>query len=281
MEDPFLPATYPYPDPVNLCQGRGKMSCFVLRPEAVIFDFDGIIVDTEPLHYEALRKVLEPFGIRIEWDEYVRTYMGFDDRDAFREAFHARGIDLDGRRTKELVASKSIIFQEVILNGVRDYPGAVSAISSLDAAGIPLAISSGALRSDILPVLRQLRIDHCFRHIVAADDVRKSKPDPESYALAFQRLKRSHPSLLTTPDRSLAVEDTPAGIRSAKGAGLRVLAVTNSYGEEELAEADRNGRQPAHQPARRGGADRGPDGHHGRIVEVGYRRVGRFCHDRS
>lgn len=210
----------------------------ILEPEAVIFDFDGVIVDTEPLHYEALRKVLEPFGIRIEWEEYVRTYMGFDDRDAFHEAFHARGIDPDDRRTRDLVASKSLIFQELIRHGVRDYPGAVSVISSLHAAGLPLAIASGALRSDIHPVLRQLRIDHCFSRIVAADDVRKSKPDPESYTLAFRGLKRSHPALLTTPDRSLAVEDTPAGIRSAKRAGLRVLAVTNSYGGEELAEAD-------------------------------------------
>lgn len=210
----------------------------ILKPEAVIFDFDGVIVDTEPLHFEALRKVLEPLGIRIEWEEYVRTYMGFDDRDAFHEAFHSRGTDLDDRRMAELLSSKSKLFQEVIRSGVRDYPGAVSLIASLHAAGLPLAISSGALRSDILPVVTLLRIDHCFSHIVAADDVRKSKPDPESYTLAFQRLKRSHPALLTTPDRSLAVEDTPAGIRSAKRAGLRVLAVTNSYGEEELAEAD-------------------------------------------
>ncbi len=213
-------------------------SCTIPVPEAVIFDFDGVIVDTEPLHFKALRRVLEPFGIRFEWEEYVRTYMGFDDRDAFREAFRSRGIDLDDRRMSDLLSSKSEIFQGVIRGGVRDYPGAVAVISSLHAAGLPLAISSGALRSDILPVLRQLRIDHCFRHIVAADDVRKSKPDPESYTLAFLRLKGSHPGLLTTPHRSLAVEDTPAGIRSAKRAGLRVLAVTNSCAEEELAEAD-------------------------------------------
>ncbi len=214
------------------------MSCIIPRPEAVIFDFDGVIVDTEPVHYEALRNVLGPYDIRIEWEEYVRVYMGFDDRDAFREAFRSRGIVLDDRKMAELLSSKSKIFQEVIRGGVRDYPGAVSLITALHASGLPLAISSGALRSDILPIVRVLRIDRCFRHIVSAEDVRKSKPDPESYALAFRKLKRSHPARLTKPERSLAVEDTPAGIRAAKRAGLRVLAVANSFAEEALAEAD-------------------------------------------
>jgi len=210
----------------------------VSRPESVIFDFDGVIVDTEPLHYETFQEILAPHGIGFTWKEYMETYMGFDDRDAFLEAFRAHGTDLDERRLKELIESKSIIFQEVIRNGVSAYPGAVQTITSLHASGIPLAICSGALRSDILPILEQLGTAHCFTHIVTADDVRKSKPDPECYSLAFQALLRTHPSLLSTPRNSLAIEDTPAGIRSAKMAGLSVLAVTNSYKREELAEAD-------------------------------------------
>ncbi len=210
----------------------------VRRPESVIFDFDGVIVDTEPLHYKAFQEILVPLGLGFSWKEYVDTYMGFDDRDAFLEVFRARGMDLDDRRLKELVASKSIVFQEVIRNGVSPYPGAVRMILSLHASGYPLAICSGALRSDIVPILEQLGTDHCFTHVVTADDVRKSKPDPECYRIAFQRLMRTHPSLLSTPRNSLAIEDTPAGIRSAKLAGLTVLAVTNSCKREELAEAD-------------------------------------------
>jgi beta-phosphoglucomutase len=208
------------------------------RPDAVIFDFDGIIVDTEPLHYEAFQEVLEPLGIGFSWREYVEAYMGFDDRDAFLEAFRTHGKDLDDRRLAQLVASKSKIFLGIIGNGVRAYPGTVSLVTSLHASGLPLAISSGALRSDILPVLDILGITGCFPHVVSADDVRKSKPDPESYRLAYQRLKETHPLVLSTPDRCLAIEDTPAGILSAKGAGLKVLAVTNSYSGEQLTEAD-------------------------------------------
>ena len=208
------------------------------RPEAVIFDFDGILVDTEPMHYEAFRKVLEPRGMGFTWKEYVEIYMGFDDRDAFREAFRAKGTGIDAESLAVLVAAKSRAFQDGLRNGVSAYPGAVPMIESLHGGGLPIALCSGALRSDIDPILARLGIARCFSVVVAADDVRKSKPDPESYALAFRMLSEAYSTRLTDPGRSIAVEDTPAGIRSAKGAGLRVLAVTNSYGAGELSGVD-------------------------------------------
>lgn len=208
------------------------------RPEAVIFDFDGILVDSEPMHHRAFTEVLDPLGMGFSWQEYVDIYMGFDDRDAFREAFRAKGIDLDDANLAKLVAAKSRAFLDGIRNGVAAYQGAVSMIESLHTAGRPLALCSGALRSDIDPILAQLGLARCFAAIVSAEEVRRSKPDPESYALAFRRLVSAFPSALTSPGNSIAVEDTPAGIRSAKGAGLRVLAVTNSYPASGLAEAD-------------------------------------------
>ena len=210
----------------------------IQRPEAVLFDFDGILVDSEPMHHRAFTEVLDPLGMGFPWKEYVEIYLGFDDRDAFREAFRAKGIVLDDASLANLVAAKSEAFLRGLRDGVTAYPGAVSLIESLHAAGRPLALCSGALRSDIAPILAQLGVARCFDVIVSADDVRRSKPDPESYALAFSRLAERHPTLLTVPGKSVAVEDTPAGIRSAKGAGLRVLAVTNSYGAGELADAD-------------------------------------------
>jgi beta-phosphoglucomutase len=208
------------------------------RPEAILFDFDGILVDSEPMHHRAFTAVLDPLGMGFPWKEYVEIYMGFDDRDAFREAFRAKGIDLDDANLAKLVAAKSRAFHDGLRNGVTAYPGAVPMIESLHAAGRPLALCSGALRSDIDPILAQLGVARRFDVIISADDVRRSKPDPESYALAFARLSERYATLLSVPGKSVAVEDTPAGIRSAKGAGLRVLAVTNSYGAGELAEAD-------------------------------------------
>jgi beta-phosphoglucomutase len=208
------------------------------RPEAVFFDFDGILVDSEPMHFRAFIEVLDPLGMGFPWEEYVETYMGFDDRDAFREAFRAKGAALDDAYLARLVAAKSRAFHAGIRDGVTAYPGVVTLIESLHAAGLPLALCSGALRSDIDPILSQLGVASRFDVIVSADDVRRSKPDPESYALAYAKMSERCPITLTVPEKSIAVEDTAAGIRSAKGAGLRVLAVTNSYGEMELAEAD-------------------------------------------
>jgi beta-phosphoglucomutase len=208
------------------------------RPEAVLFDFDGILVDSEPMHHRAFTEVLDPLGMGFPWKEYVEIYMGYDDRDAFREAFRAKGIALDDANLAKLVAAKSEAFLRGLRDGVAAYPGAVSLIESLRAAGRALALCSGALRSDIDPILAQLGVARRFDVIVSADDVRRSKPDPESYRLAFERLSERYPTLLTVPGKSVAVEDTPAGIRSAKGAGLRVLAVTNSYGAGQLGEAD-------------------------------------------
>jgi beta-phosphoglucomutase len=208
------------------------------RPEAVLFDFDGILVDSEPMHHRAFTEVLNPLGMEFPWKEYVEIYMGFDDRDAFREAFRAKGIDLDEANLAKLVAAKSEAFLRGLRDGVTAYPGVVALIDSLHAAGLPLALCSGALRSDIAPILEQLGVARRFEVVVSADDVRRSKPDPESYALAFARLSERYATSLTVPGKSIAVEDTPAGIRSARGAGLRVLAVTNSYGAGELADAD-------------------------------------------
>jgi beta-phosphoglucomutase len=208
------------------------------RPDAVIFDLDGVLVDTEPLHCRAFLRVLKPLGIGFTWQEYKDLYMGLDDRDAFREAFRAHGRVLDEEALGELLSAKSGVFQEVIRDGVRAYPGAISLVESLHARGLPMTINTGALRSDISTILTRLGISRCFPFAVTADDVRRSKPDPESYRLAFSRLRDAHPKQVRSAGACLAIEDTPAGIRSARRAGMKVLAVTNSCAKEDLAEAD-------------------------------------------
>ena len=206
--------------------------------KAVVFDFDGIIVDSEPLHYRAFQKLLEPIGAGYSWDEYVEKYMGFDDRDAFREAFRVNGLELGDERLATLISAKASMFHEVAAEGVKSYPGAVELIRRLSGK-IPLAICSGALLSDVEPVLGMLSIQDAFDCIITADDVSASKPDPASYALAVQRLQQLFPGQEISPSSSVAIEDTPAGITSAKGAGLKVLSVTNSYPAAELHTADR------------------------------------------
>ncbi|HJV36232.1 HAD family phosphatase [Geomonas sp.] len=205
--------------------------------DAVIFDFDGIIVDTEPLHYKAFQELLVPLDLGYSWQEYIDTYMGFDDRDAFREAFRAAGRPLPDQELKRLMEAKAKAFLDIVATGVAPYPGVVDLIRSIS-GNLPLALCSGALRSDIDPILAQLCLTGAFDCMVTADEVTASKPDPESYRLAVQRLQERYPDSIA-PGRSLAVEDTPAGITSAAGAGLNVLAVTNSYPAERLTGAIR------------------------------------------
>jgi len=208
------------------------------RPEAVIFDFDGVIADTERMHFDAFRKVLEPQAISFAWEEYVERYMGCDDRDAFRKVFRLQGRELDDRFLARLIGVKSRAFQEILRDGVATYPGVLPTIRSLHASGIPMAICSGALRADLDPILSRLGIACYFERIVSADDVRKGKPDPEGYILAFRELALSHRSRVSSAGACLAVEDTPDGVKAAKRAGLSVLAVANSYPEEALSGAD-------------------------------------------
>lgn len=203
---------------------------------AVIFDFDGIVVDTEPIHYRSFQVLLEPLGLGYSWDEYVDCYMGFDDRDAFKEAFRSAGRELDGNTVEELIALKAKLFQDVVAEGVTPYPGVVELIKSL-ANVIPVALCSGALRSDVDPILSRLFLDKAFSVKVTAEEVPASKPDPASYELAVQRLAKAFPGRGIVPASCVAIEDTPAGITSAKRAGIPVLAVTNSYPAAQLLDA--------------------------------------------
>ncbi len=199
---------------------------------AIIFDFDGIIVDSEPMHYQAFQRVLEPLGKGFSWEEYCGTYIGFDDRDAFRQAFIAKGEKTCSLDVKRMIGEKAEIFQQLVRDGgATPLPGAIELIESIPRK-LPIALCSGALRTDILPILETLEIDNSFSAIVTAEETEKSKPDPAPYKLALEKLG------IEDPATAIAIEDTPAGIVSAKGAGLKVLAVTNSHDREYLMEAD-------------------------------------------
>lgn len=199
---------------------------------AVIFDFDGIIVDSEPMHFRAFNEVLNPLDINISWDDYCDIYIGFDDRDAFREVFNASGRIPESDDIPKLIKQKTEVFQSYVRNGeATPLPGAIDLIKSIPVA-LPTALCSGALREDILPIINKLGIADAFKTIVTAEDTPRSKPDPAPYKLTVEKLE------LDDPAAAIAIEDTPAGIMSAKGAGLKVLAVTNSYDRDFLMEAD-------------------------------------------
>lgn len=193
--------------------------------DSVLFDFDGVIVDSERLHWAAFNVILEPLGCPILWPDYTEVYMGFDDRDAFRHALP----QIDEQQLSAYIVQKAVAFQDLLAaGGAAALPGAVDLIKHLSAR-LPIAICSGALREDIDPIVKQLGVENEFQTIVTAEDTPRSKPDPAPYQLTAKRLKTV---------TGLAIEDTPAGITSAKGANLFVLGVTNSYPADVLTDAD-------------------------------------------
>jgi beta-phosphoglucomutase len=202
---------------------------------AVIFDFDGVIVDSEPLHLAAFRAVLEPEGIALSDEAYWNEYLGYDDHDAITAALVGAGRAPEPRLVETLMAHKAERFIAAVRAGVVLFPGVASCIRTAAARG-PVAIGSGALRVEIEEILGAVGLRGAFAAIVSADDVAHGKPDPETYLRALAALRGIRPGL--QPSGCLAVEDSAAGIRAARAAGMRCLAVTNSSPAETLAEAD-------------------------------------------
>jgi beta-phosphoglucomutase len=200
--------------------------------QAIVFDFDGVIADSEMLHLRAYQQVLAPEGISISSEDYFDKYLGYDDAGVFRAIGKEKGVPMDEGRLQELIARKSTRYDELSAAGDMLFPGAADFIRAA-AAAVPIAIASGALTHEIEEILDRASLRSFFPVIVGADQTERSKPHPEPYQTAFDRLR-----LLTGRDlipwRSVAIEDSRWGLISARGAELRCVAVTNTYSAAEL-----------------------------------------------
>ena len=197
-------------------------------PAAVLFDFDGVIVDSERLHHETMAETMAGDGPAPTWEFYRENLMGLDDRGAFAALLKRAGIEPTPEEIRRRIARKAALFAKHAADGrVPAFPGATDLVRACAAAG-PVGLCSGALRSDIDPVLAALGIAACFAVRVTADDVEASKPDPASYRLCVARLAAMFPERGIAPARCVAIEDTTDGIASARGAGIPVLAVATN-----------------------------------------------------
>lgn len=204
--------------------------------QGIVFDFDGVIANSEPLHLDAFQRTLADEGIELTPAEYYARYLGYDDVGAFAAVARDRGITMSDRQITALVARKGIKLQEMLAAGAVLFPGATEFIRQA-AAAVPIAIASGALRHEIDEILEAAGIEDLFSAIVASGDTPASKPSPEPYRLALDRLRQVTGTDLD-PRRTVAIEDSRWGLDSARGAGLRCVAVTNSYPAGELPGAE-------------------------------------------
>jgi HAD superfamily hydrolase (TIGR01509 family) len=205
--------------------------------KAIIFDCDGVIADTEPIHMAAFGRVLAEEGITLTDEEYFRRYLALDDRGCFETAFAERGDSLTRDQLNELIRRKAEYVEPVMKTNLQILPGAAELIHRA-AQRYPLAVASGALRHEIELVLKYGGLSDCFLLIVSAEDVQRSKPHPDPFIKACELLNASTGDGIQ-PRECLVIEDSIHGIRAARLAGMRCLAVANSYPTEKLFEAER------------------------------------------
>jgi beta-phosphoglucomutase len=205
---------------------------------AVIFDFNGIIVDDEPIHFELFQRVLNEEGISLTEEDYYARYLGFDDRGAFTAAYREHARSLSQSKLAQLIERKAAYYREDIKIKMRVFPGVEMLIPDL-ARKLPLAIASGALRNEIEIILSSIGLFNQFRAIVSAEDVTRGKPEPEIFLKALAQLNtflNGAPAIGAA--ECLVVEDSKEGIRGARRAGMKCLAVTNSHPADLLHDAD-------------------------------------------
>jgi HAD superfamily hydrolase (TIGR01509 family) len=198
----------------------------------IVFDFDGVIANSEPLHFEGFRQVLAEQGVTLMESDYYQRYLGYDDAGAFAAIAADRGLQWSEHRVSSLVQAKAAVLEDLEARQSVLFPGAAAAIRRLAADG-PIAIASGALRAEIFRILIREDLAGYFTLVVAAEDAEASKPSPAPYLKAVAQLAAAKTGS-ADPAGYVAIEDSHWGLESARRAGLRTVAVTHTYSADEL-----------------------------------------------
>lgn len=196
----------------------------------VVFDFDGVLADTELLHLRAYQQVLDRRGWTLDRTAYFERYLGYNDEEMLRLFADDHRLDLDDAALRGLIEEKTTAYQSVIASGTVLYPGAAACVRRL-ALRFPLAIASGSLRDEILTILHGEGLSSVFSTVVSANDVARSKPAPDPYLKAAAGLGLD-------PRHCVAIEDSHWGLTSARTAGMRTIALTTSSPAARLVEAN-------------------------------------------
>jgi beta-phosphoglucomutase len=204
---------------------------------AVMFDLDGTLVDTEPLHFAAFNEVLRPDGVEIAFDDYTPRLIGLNDHDCFATVLSENRKDASEAHVAELIARKTAVYQAIIAQRDVIYPGAEKFVRDC-AQRFPLMIVTGTLHVEAETILRRAGLRELFLDIIAADDVARGKPKADGFIAALGRvgylLRQRDPVLA---DECLVVEDNQAGIEAGLSAGMKVLALCHMLPASDLAAA--------------------------------------------
>ena len=199
--------------------------------KAVLFDFNGVIINDEPIHKQLIEQLLIEENLRPIPGEFQEVCLGRSDRVCLTELLKRRGRFVNETYLCQLIQRKAQAYQQQIekIAQLTTYPGLQDLIFQVRSKQLKIAVVSGAMRSEIELVLQRMNLTQYFSVLVAGDDITTSKPEPDGYLLAVERLNQLYPELLLQPEECIAIEDTPAGIQAAKTAKIPVVGVANTY----------------------------------------------------
>lgn len=198
---------------------------------AILFDFNGVIINDEPQHCEALIATLATYGYALSREGYYRDYLGFDDRECFRFTFQRMGKAPDPELIAQAIERKAVKYEKAIRESMVLVPGSADFVRATAAEGYRMVVVSGALRREIDLVLSQSGLRQYFETVIAAEDVAACKPDPQGYQAGLAALQ-------VDPVRCIVIEDSLPGLEAARRAGLRCAMLSTSHPAAELSAAD-------------------------------------------
>lgn len=198
---------------------------------ATFFDFNGVLVNDEVVHFETFREVLAGLGVALSEHDYLHKYLGFDDAGAFRAILEDSGRTPSSEQIAELIEAKRPLYMTRARASLPTFAGAAELVKRRAAAG-PTLVVSGALRDEVELGLEVLGVRSSILEIVSAEDTKVCKPDPEGYVLGIRWLAARGQEAAAR--RGLVIEDSLAGVQAAKAAGLPCVGVTHTYSESEL-----------------------------------------------
>ncbi|MEY3870154.1 MAG: hypothetical protein RLZZ338_4045 [Cyanobacteriota bacterium] len=199
--------------------------------KAVLFDFNGVIINDESIHNALIEQLMIEENLRLKPGEFRQVCLGRSDRACLMELFNRRGRILDESGLLKLLRRKAKAYRDFLdsMESLPLYQGLGELLSQLQDAQLKLAVVSGAMHSEIEVVLTRAGLISFFDAIVAGDDILTSKPEPDGYLLAIQRLNQLYPDFHLQGAECLAIEDTLAGIQAAHNGGIPVLGVAHTY----------------------------------------------------
>mgnify|MGYP006257908751 FL=1 len=199
--------------------------------KAVLFDFNGVIINDELLHEQLIEQVLLEENLLLKPGEYHEFCLGKSDRACLKDILIQRGRCVNEGYLEQLIKCKTLAYQKQLesIEELPIYSNTVDFIAQVSRAELKMAVVTGAIRTEVELVLNKANLTNYFQVIVGGDNVKESKPKPDAYLLAVDILNQKCQGINLKPSECLVIEDTFPGIEAAKLAGMSVVGVAHTY----------------------------------------------------